>query len=89
MNDDLYLREFKKLSERLGISIRYVDDSPSGLCSVRGDRIMFLDRKLDKRSQVDVFVRDFATLDLTGYFIVPALRSLLGIDDGETGWQDD
>jgi len=89
MDEELYLREFRKLAGRLDIEIRYVDGGSSGLCTVRGARIFFLDRTLDKRTQLDIFVRDFRTLDLEGYFIVPALRRILGLEEGHGDWQAD
>lgn len=86
MDETICLREFKDLAARLGIEIRYIDEGPSGLCTIKGNRVMFIDRNLDKRSQLDLFVRDFKTLDLEGFFVVPIIRKLLGMEHEESEW---
>ena len=80
MNESLCIKEFETLAAKLGIEIRYINESPSGLCTIRGEQVMFIDKTLDNRKKLDLFVRDFKTLDLEGFFIVPAIRELLGIE---------
>jgi len=86
MYESVYINEFEKLAGRLGIEIRYIDEVPSGLCTIKGNRVMFIGRNLDKRSQLDLFVRDFKTLDLEGFFVVPIIRKLLGMEHEESDW---
>ena len=86
MYESVYINEFEKLAGRLGIEIRYIDEGPSGLCAIKGNRVMFIDKNLDKRSQLDLFVRDFKTLDLEGFFVVPIIRKLLGMEHEESDW---
>ena len=86
MDETVCLREFKDLATRLSIEIRYIDEGPSGLCTIKGNRVMFIDRNLDKRSQLDLFVRDFKTLDLEGFFVVPIIRKLLWMEHEESDW---
>jgi hypothetical protein len=86
MDETICLREFKELATRLSIELRYSNEGPSGLCTVKGKRVMFINRNLDKRSQLDVFVRDFKTLDLEGFFIVPIIRKLLGMEHEGSDW---
>ena len=77
MDESVCVREFEHLATRIGVEIRYIDDGPSGLCTIKGKRIMFIDKKLDKYTKLDLFVRDFKTLDLEGFFVVPVIRELL------------
>ena len=86
MDEAVYIREFEKLAQNLGIEIRYLEDGPSGLCTIKGSRVMFIDGTLDKKSQLELFVRDFRTLDLEGYFIVPVIRKLLGLEGEKSDW---
>ena len=86
MNEGLCLQEFKNLAARLGIEIRYTHEGPSGMCTVKGKKAMFIDKNLDSRAQLDLFVRDFKTLDLEGFFIVPVIRKLLGMDNEDADW---
>jgi hypothetical protein len=75
------IREFEKLARRMGIEIRYTVGGPSGLCAIKGSRILFIDRNLGESSRVELFAREFRDLDLDGMFVVPVIRSLLGRDD--------
>jgi len=86
MDEAVYIKEFNNLAQRLGIEIRYIDGGPSGLCTVKGNRVMFIDRNLDKCAQLDLFVRDFKTLNLEGFFVVPIIRKLLGMENENSNW---
>ncbi len=83
MDDSVTIREFERLARRLGIEIRYTPGGPSGLCTVKGKQVLFVDRDLEKKACVNLFVREFKTLDLEGIFVVPLIRKLLGLE-GET-----
>ncbi len=86
MDEEIYIKEFKNLAHRLGIEIRYTEGGPSGLCTIKGSRVMFVDRNIDKYAQLELFIRDFKTLDLEGVFIVPIIRKLLGMESEESDW---
>ncbi len=73
--------EFDKLAERLGIEVRYTSGGPNGLCVLKGRRVLFIDRGLDRERQVDVFIREFRQLDIEDIYVVPVLRRLLHLDD--------
>ncbi len=77
MNDEVVVGEFKKLAERLGIELRYIEEGPSGLCTLKGKRIMFINKALDSSEQVELFVREFQDIDVEGIFVVPVIRRLL------------
>jgi hypothetical protein len=86
MDDAACVREFERLAERLGIEIRHVSDAGSGLCTVKGRRILFLEKGLDSAGKVAVFAREFRKIDLGGLFVVPAIRHHLGMDDERADW---
>jgi len=83
VDDSVTLREFERLAQRLGISIKYTREGPSGLCTVKGNRVMYIDRTLDAESRIKIFIREFRSIDLGGYFVVPLIRKLLGTEDEE------
>ena len=80
MNESVCIREFETLAAKLDLEVRYINEGPSGLCTIRSRRVMFIDKTLDNREKLDLFVRDFKTLDLEGFFVVPVIRELLGIE---------
>lgn len=86
MDPGVLAMEFEKLARRLGIDIKQTADGPSGLCTVRGKHIIYIDRGLDGYARLDVFVNAFKAIDLSGVFVVPAVRRLLdkGVENG--GW---
>lgn len=86
MDIGVYRREFEKLAERLNIEVRYTAGGPSGLCILKGERVLFIDKNLDQLSKVEVFAQAFKPLDLNGVYIVPALRRLLGMDKSCGSW---
>ena len=87
MDEDVCIREFIKLAERMSIEIRYTTDGPSGLCMVRGNRIFFIDKSMGPKTTLSLFVRDMKTIDtLKGVYIVPLLRKQLGLEDDTSDW---
>ena len=83
MDDSVTLREFERLAQRLGIAIKYTHEGPSGLCTVKGNRVLYIDRTLDAESRSKVFIREFRSIDLSGYYVVPLIRKLLGTEEEE------
>ncbi|MFC1692201.1 hypothetical protein ACFL1R_01700 [Candidatus Latescibacterota bacterium] len=86
MDDSIIIREFEKLAHRMDIAIRHTAGGPDGLCTIKGGHVLFIDKTLDKRSKIEVFVREFRTLDFEGFFVVPVIRRLLGLEDEEADW---
>lgn len=87
MDDTRILAECERLAHRLGITVRTVRGGPEGLCTIHGERVLFLDPAGDTRSLIDVYVRAFKSLDLGGLFVAPVLRRLMGGMDGDPdGW---
>ena len=76
MTDAQLLQEFEALAERLDIHVSRgnLEGRPGGLCTLRGERRMILDRSLDVRTQAEIFAREFARLPLDDFYIVPRVR---------------
>ncbi|MFC1606821.1 hypothetical protein ACFL47_02530 [Candidatus Latescibacterota bacterium] len=85
MDNALIQREFEKLTRRLGIDVRYTTGGPSGLCIIKGKQVMFVDRNLGSDARIKIFTDAFRSLDLSGYFVVPVIRRLLGEDANDFG----
>lgn len=81
MTDAQILQEFEALAERIDIRVfrENLKGSLGGLCIIRGERRLILDRALDLRTQIEIFAREFARLPLDEVYIVPRVRN--NIDD--------
>jgi hypothetical protein len=70
---------FKDLAQRMGIVMRYTAEGPSGLCTIKGERIFFLNRMQKPEDQLHALIRDFKTIDdIDSFFILPVIRGLMG-----------
>ena len=81
MDSAVIVREYEQLSRRLGIEIRYTVSGPSGLCTIKGKRVLFIEKGLGMVSRADLFTHAFRDIDLSGMFVVPVIRRLLNKDD--------
>jgi hypothetical protein len=86
MDDAACVKEFERLADRLGIEIRAVSNTQSGLCTLKGRKILFLEKGLDSFGKLAVFAREFRGLDLDGMFLVPAIRKHLGLENERADW---
>lgn len=86
MKSAVLLRECENLTRRCGIDIRYTQGGPSGLCTVHGEQVMFIDRTLDDDDKLTVYARELSRLDLDSMYLVPALRKLLAVNGPENEW---
>jgi len=87
VDDTVTVREFERLAERLGIRVRYTSGGPSGICTVKGERELFIDRELGPSERVALFVREFRGIDLEGVFVVPLIRKLLKRGEEDLSWE--
>lgn len=76
MTDARLLQECEALAEKLGVRVTRVDlaGRRGGLCTLRGERRMILDKRLDVKSQIELFCRAFARLPIEEIYVVPGLR---------------
>jgi len=86
MDERSLVREFENLAERLDITIRYHRDETSGLCTVRGRRVLFLDQSLPPSGMIDVYIRELKSLNLNGLYLPPVIRECLGKVDDDGAW---
>jgi hypothetical protein len=74
------LHELKLLCEKLGITVseRVLKSGAirvqSGLCIVRGEARLILDRKLPDDEKVDILLENLARVPMDSVFVIPHLR---------------
>lgn len=83
MDDRIILREFERLARMAGIRVRHTNDPVSGLCVVKGERVIFIGNAQDERQRIEIFAASFRNVDLDGYFVVPVLRRIIYGDEHE------
>jgi len=82
--DEALCEELKEVARRLGLQVREEIllrevgyRVRSGLCRVRGEDVIFLDRNLPPEERVQVLVDGLAGRDVEMVYLSPALRRLL------------
>ncbi len=82
--DEALLEELKTLAGQLGIKVREEVllrevgyRVRSGLCRVRGEDVIFLDRHTPPGERVEVLLNGLGGRDLEAHYLSPALRRLL------------
>ena len=80
--DDALLRELLGAAERLGVDVRVEPFEPpalgaGGLCSVRGAKLVLLDRHASVRDRAWTLAGALATLDIDGVYVAPLARELI------------
>jgi len=73
------LKEIKDACARLDIACRETSRirSPGGLCSVKGRKVIILNRNLDVQEKVSIMVRELRGEDFSEIFLKPDVRSAL------------
>jgi hypothetical protein len=82
--DEALCEELKEVARRLGLQVREEIllrevgyRVRSGICRVRGEDVIFLDRNLPPEERVQVLVDGLAGRDVETVYLSPALRRLL------------
>lgn len=82
--DEALCEELKEVARRLGLQVREEIllrevgyRVRSGLCRVRGEDVIFLDRNLPPDERVQVLIDGLAGRDVETVYLSPALRRLL------------
>ena len=82
--DEALCEELKDLAEKLAIRVREEIllrevgyRVRSGLCRVRGEEVVFLDRHLTPGERLEVLLGAFDGRDLETHYVSPELRRLL------------
>jgi hypothetical protein len=76
MTESQLLQEFEALAHRLDIPISREDlmGGSGGLCTIRGQKRIILDYRLDVPTQVDLLALAFSRIPLDNVFLNPSLR---------------
>jgi len=78
MDDELLIEQFELVAEKLRVQVRFeVLDGPGGLCSLKGEHVLFVNVDLPPAEQVEVMGSALATLDTDSVFLVPEIRDAL------------
>jgi hypothetical protein len=84
---DAILEELKGVAARLGLEVREERllreigyQVRSGICRVREQNILFLDRDLPASNRMEVLLEELSRRDLGEVYVSPELRRMLGKD---------
>jgi hypothetical protein len=83
MDEKLLLQELEEIVEKLSIAIRYDDlmgmdfKVKGGLCSLRGQNVIIMDRRMPQRERIDLLVRVLSQFDLSPIFMKPYIRLII------------
>lgn len=83
--------ELKELAGRLGVKVREEVllrevgyKVRGGLCRVRGDDVVFLDRHAQPEERLETLLRALSVKDLDAHYVSPELRRLFDRRAGRT-----
>jgi len=79
MDPNTLLLELGKLAEKLDIELRFDQiDTPGGLCTLKGKKILLVNKDLDAAEQVEVIVGELARQDgVEDIYLLPGVRRLI------------
>ena len=79
MQSTKILMELEALAEKLGIEVIHekLSQSRGGLCRLRGQYLVFIERNLDENEQVQVLVTALSRFPLDDIQVLPGIRHLL------------
>ena len=83
MDESLALVELERLLAKLAVEVRREAlPGSGGLCRLRGKWVLFLGSSWSVAEQVEVMAGALRGFDLSGLYLRPALRQLVGAEDG-------
>jgi len=82
MNVEQQLTELEKLAETLKVKVSYepmagLVQGKGGLCKVRGEYRIIIDRRLRPRERIQIIAGALSTFDTDAHFVPPQVRELL------------
>ena len=89
MQPEELLSQLEGLADQLRIPVRYADlateelASRGGLCILRGERRVIIERTLTCREKARLLAEGLSQFDLEGVFLLPAVRQ--AIEDSRSG----
>ncbi len=76
-------KELLALAERLGIEVRFSPIAPSGLCSIKGEQVLYINTTLDSSAVVEFLIHELRKMNIDDIYILPGLRAALEKDGGD------
>ena len=89
MEENRLLQELEEIAEKLSIAVRYDDlmgtdfKVKGGLCRLRGENVIIMDRRTPSRERIDLLVRALSQFDLSSISTRPYIRLIIG-DNSES-----
>ncbi len=78
MKSDDLIAHLEKVVAQLGIELRYEKgDFRGGICRIGERRIFILNQTLPPAQKIAVLAGELAGLDLSGIYIMPAVRQII------------
>ena len=78
MRESEILSNLEKIIEQLGIELRYdKGDFRGGLCRIGEKQLFLINTRMLPSQKIQLIVSELSTLNLSGIYIVPAIRDLL------------
>jgi hypothetical protein len=77
---EAFIEELKGALSRMGIDFRETSRirSAGALCTVRGKKVLIVNRHLDPEEKAELVRREVAGADLDALFLKPGVREFLG-----------
>jgi hypothetical protein len=86
MEDSELVARLSEIAFRMEIDVRLVPGEFSGGgCRVKGNKVLLLNSSMPPRRLVEVLCRELAREDLSGIFVLPAVRDLIERQGRPTG----
>lgn len=82
-DDDVILQRMEEAARKAGIDLRYenlADDDVnigSGLCYIRHQPSLIVDKRLDSRTKLDILARELSRIDTDSIYLPPLIRELI------------
>jgi hypothetical protein len=95
VNDVALLHHLEELAERIAIAVRYEnitgEDSPGagGLCRIRGEYVLIVHSRATVTEKIRLLTKALRQFDLSGIYLIPALRKLFEEPGNDTGEASD
>ena len=79
MDANILLFELGKIADKLDIELRFDSlDTPGGLCTIKGKKLLLINRGIEPAEQADVILDELCRQKgLEDVYVLPGIRKLL------------
>ncbi len=87
LDNGIILQQMEEAAHKAGIDLRYenlADDEVnigSGLCYIRRQPLLIIDKRLSPQAKWAVLARELASIDLNSIYLPPLIRKLIETTD--------